>query len=678
MVRKQGRRAAWRRAGLVAVLLVLAQPVLSQISTRVSDRFLLVGEQLTYVILIDHEEPSDVSVRSPVFDGLRLVDGPSIRPVQGFAGGSADRSVEVRFVFVATEPGRYVLPAVPVAVAGQSYLTPRHLLEVSTTRDRDSVPFGARWTGPSGPLLEGQSVVYALEIFNVREFLYPDTVVLGQAQRAILEEVQGLGDISRVQIDGVDLYTIPVAVFMVTATDAGSFLLPSVTIGSGPVRVTVPAQSISVDPLPEPVVGTGAVGRFEYTVTADPPSVPVGETIVVTQRVTGTGNLHFLTVPEIEVTGFQIADRQTRSQLLPRQDGYSGQIEQVVTLRALADGPHRIQVPAFASIRPESRQIAREPDQTLTPHVTPLREPVGQTGDEQPLEPLSPDQMQSVDRRVWFDSPLSYGWFVPGLLFLIATRLWKRSSALLLLAAAGLLLTDAVPDPTLYERAGEALTLYGEGDIEGAVAVLEDTHRLVRPTASLEHNLSVLYFKLGDIPRSVYAAREAIRLAPRNEIMRELLVLIEASSDIGRSIAPRHLIHPDLFFAALAVAVNLLFVQVALTLRKRNALLLVGQLVAGILIVVSFAGLAITVSLHNEQLAVVREEYDLRRIPSDESQGWLIVNDGTAVEVVALQTDFALVRTAVGLQGWVRADQLIWSGTPEFDQIRYRTASAGT
>jgi hypothetical protein len=632
-----------------------------------------VGEELSYSIVIDHEEPSDVSVRAPQFDGLRLIDGPSIRPVTQFASGVSRRAVEVSFSFIATVPGRFVLPAIPVSVAGQSYLTERHLLEIGSTRDRDQVPFRARWSGPTGPLFVGQSVVYSLEIYNVEEFLYPDSVVIGQAQRAIMEEVQGLGDISRIVVEGFDLYTIPVAVFMVTATESGSLELPPVTIGSSPISVSVPSRAVTVNPLPEAVASTGAVGDLSYSVEASDLSASIGQTLSITQRVTGTGNLHFLSIPELDVSGFQIADEQTRSQLIARENGYSGQVEWVTTLRALSEGPYRITAPPFVSLNPVNRRVERSSSPVLNPQISELRQPNVGTDGVESLEPLEPARMQSIDRRVWFDSPFSYGWFIPGVLFFVASRFWKKPPTLLLIALVGFVLTDALPDSQIYDRADEALRLYESGEVEAAVISLEQVHRSMAASPSLEYNLSVLYFQLGDIPRSVYAAREAVRLAPRRSLPRELLATVEASAGIDRAIAPRHVVHPDVPFAALAISVNSFFVLAAFAARRKRPALLVGQLVIGIVMIVSLAGLIFVAVVHGEQLAIVTTDYDLRRIPSDDSEGWLIVKEGTAVEIVASQDRFVLVRTAFGLEGWVESDGLLWSESPTFFEARYRS-----
>src|SRR6056297_1860575 len=107
MVCEQGIRRLARSAGLVALLLV-APVVHAQLETELSEQAIAVGERVSYVITIDHEEPSDVSVRAPDFPGVRVVEGPTVRPVSVLAGSERDRAIEVRFTLEAIAAGRYI------------------------------------------------------------------------------------------------------------------------------------------------------------------------------------------------------------------------------------------------------------------------------------------------------------------------------------------------------------------------------------------------------------------------------------------------------------------------------------------------------------------------------------------------------------------------------------------
>ncbi|MFW5689625.1 MAG: BatD family protein, partial [Spirochaetota bacterium] len=184
MVCKSRSRRFGRPAGLVVLLLAAALSAHAQVTATLSEQTIAVGERVSYIITIDHEEPGDVEIRSPDFPALRVVEGPTIRPVSILTGSERQRAVEVRFTFEAEEAGRYVLPAVPVSVAGQPYLTNVRLIEIGERRNRARVPFLARWVGPERALHAGEARVFTLEIYNVPEYLYPSSVSVGAPQNA--------------------------------------------------------------------------------------------------------------------------------------------------------------------------------------------------------------------------------------------------------------------------------------------------------------------------------------------------------------------------------------------------------------------------------------------------------------------------------------------------------------
>ena len=245
-------------------------------------------------------------------------------------------------------------------------------------------------------------------------------------------------------------------------------------------------------------------------------------------------------------------------------------------------------------------------------------------------------------------------------------------AGVLLALVASLWLTDASGDHLPLKRIERGYARYTEGNLTMAIFEFENALRRAPESAGLLHNLAILYFKEGDTPRALYAAREAVRLAPRHPRTRTLPRAIEASVGIDRSIPPRHIVHPDLFFFILVIAINLLAIIAGLSISRVKGLVLVGKLVLLIVIVASIGGLSISQSYFTRQLGVVRSEYNMRRIPERGADGWLVLPAGKAVEVLATQSGFVLVQTALELQGWVPIEQILWPANPMIDLIRYR------
>ena len=673
MARESRCRGAVGSARLVALLLALSVPAHAQLTTELSEQSIAVGERVSLLITIDHEEPADVDVPTLSLPGVRVVEGPTIRPVSILTTTGRDRAVEVRFVLEATDAGRYVLPPTEVRVAGQSYLTTPRLLTIGELRNRSSVPFLARWVGSDRSPFVGEAGVYALEVYNVTDYLYPSSVSLGSAQNAIFEEIQGLGSIEQYTVDGVTLYAIPVAVFMVTPSEPGTMRLPEAEIVVESLRAVAAPRSIEVRELPPAVEQSGAVGAFVYTVQLEPMTFPRAETAQLRIRVSGSGNLHFLAIPEPEFTGFVIEREEYRSSFVPAERGYQGVTERVLTLRPTGTDGHTISAPDLVYLNPDRDRVLRMSARTLTPTIVETNQPVDASGEELTIELLDRSEIASMERRIWYDDPVAYGGLVPGLLVLVASRIWKRRhvTAVVFIACATLLLTDAYSDRLPWTDIDRGLRSHDAGDITGAVSAFETAFRAVPDSPGVNHNLAVLYFQTGDVPRSVLAAREAIRLAPFSRRSRELLDTVEQWAGINQTVPPPHLVHPDLFFLVLAVLVNALFVGIALTRRRRRARSVIAAGLVILLVSGALAGLVVTAVGHERRLGVVLDDVTLRRIPGSNAAGWLPVQSGAAVRVLARHRDSLLVQTVLGLEGWVDLQDLLWPGLPSRSPTRY-------
>ncbi len=684
MVRKPRNRRHHRSARLVVCLLGIcvgahpqvthAQVTHGRVTTELSEQSLAVGERVTLLLTVDYEEPADVDVPELTVPGLRVVDGPTIRPVSLLTDTGRERAVEIRYVLEAATAGRFVLPATEVRVAGQLFLTEERLIAIGERQNRNRVPFLARWTGPSGAPSAGEARVYAVEIYNVPDYLYPSSVSVGSPQNAIVEEVPGLGSIARYTVDGVTLHSIPVAVFMVTPSEPGTMRLPEVEIIAESLRAVAPATTINVRALPESVRPSGAVGELDYAVQLDPTTLLRSESAVLRIRVSGRGNLHFLAIPEPQITGFLVEHEETRGSFIPTEGGYEGFVELVMRLRPTSADRHGVEPADLVFYDPSRAQVHRLGAAPIGVTVQDINVPVDDSGAEVALELLGREEIASMERRIWYRDPLAYGWFAPGILAFVAGRIWKRRHPVLLVLAAlgSLFLTNAVSDRLPWSDIDRGLRRYAEGDLPAAIAAFERCSRAVPDSPGINYNLAVLYFQVGDVPRSVYAAREAIRLNPLADHPRQLLRTVEQWAGIERTVAPPHHVHPDLMFLVLAILVNLLFVGAAFERTRRRARTVIVGIFVVFLIGGAVAGLVATAIGHEQQVGVVREDVTLRRIPGSDAAGWLPVSSGAAVNVLARHGNSLLVQTVLGLEGWVDLDEILWHGVPAFSVLRYR------
>jgi len=539
MVRESGNRITRSASGLVVGLFLLITGTgYAQVRVELSHRSLAVGEQLTYDIQIDYEDPDDVVIPEVIFPGFRLVEGPSIRPATRISADQRSRVVAIRLGFEAVEPGRYVLDPVLIEVAGQLFQTPSKLVEVGQRGARDQVPFLARWVVRDGPWFVGESRAVSLEIYNADDFVYPSEITVQAPPQAIFEEVQGLGSIGQSVVDGVTLYEIPVAVFMVTPSAAGSMRMDSARVEWEGLAATAPAVSMTVVDAPTTIAASGAVGKFSLSASVDSSTMSATETVLLTLRLDGAGNLHFLQLPEIAIDGFLIESEERDERLIPIDSGYSGYLEDRFTLRPTGAGIGRITIDQFVHFDRSLNRVVRTRIPDFEIQVTPVKEPVADGGPEFSFTILRSEQIASVQARNWYRNPTSYGLFVPGLLFLLALRIWKRrgSQASLIALAAIVFLAAAAADDLPWPDIERALDLHDAGDLSGAAHAFEDASRRAPESPGIQHNLAILYYQQGDIGRSVYAAREAVRLNPSSGGIRDTQLLIERAAGLERSV----------------------------------------------------------------------------------------------------------------------------------------------
>ncbi|MCK4516694.1 MAG: BatD family protein, partial [Spirochaetaceae bacterium] len=514
-----------------------------------------------------------------------------------------------------------------------------------------------------------------LEIYNADEFVYPSEISVQAPTQAIFEEVQGLGSIGQSVVDGVTLYEIPVAVFMVTPSAAGSIRMESARVEWEGLTATAPSVSLIVVDAPPAIAASGAVGKFSLSASVDSSTISATEIVLLTVRLDGVGNLHFLQLPEITVDGFRIESEERDERLTPIDIGYSGYIEDRFTLRPIGAGTGRVTIDRFAHFDRSLNRVVRTEMPGFEVQITPVKEPVTDEEPEFSFELLRSGQIASVEARNWYRNPMSYGLFTPGLLILLALRIWKRrGSKIALVALAAFLFVAAASDNLPWTEINRGLELYDADDLTSAIHAFEDASRRAPESPGIQHNLAVLYYQQGDIGRSVYAAREAVRLNPSSGRIRDTQLLIERAAGLERSIPPRHIVHPDLIFGTLAGVVNLFFILLAFLGKpkglRRAGLLAIGQILLGVIIVALIIGLAMAASVQKDQVGVVLAELSLRRIPSQMAESWLNLPAGTAVDLITQKDGFVLVRTNLGLEGWVNMNAILWPRNPAISVLR--------
>ncbi|MFW5694162.1 MAG: hypothetical protein ACOCYB_03265 [Alkalispirochaeta sp.] len=604
------------------------------------------GERFELTLTIPRDDPEGVRLGFPALpEGVRQPEGPVVVT-------RGRRDMEIRIPMVADEPGRYILESLLITSPSAVRETEPVLLEVRDPQ-RDAVPFQARWRMAEEQVRQGQSVPIFLEIVGIDTFAFPEIVTLRSPEAGLFDEVSGIGSVVSEDIADTTLYEIPVAAFIFTPTSDGTVTIPAATIRAEGIDVTAPALAIDIDPLPEAVQSSGAVGRLDVEVSVGSDELMPGDTGEVVVRVSGTGNLPVLEFPQVELQGLVEIGRSQDSSIEPDQEevrGYQGSRELTVRFEAEGDASAgSVTVGAFAVYDPDQGEVRTISERSIPIEIVPsdAEAPLQDVAPEADLIPIS--ELTAVTWIPFSEIPWVYGLFILGPLVFGVARLWSVRGATTLVAIP--LMVGATLFPRVdVERLARAQELIAEGRPAVAAVLYELEVQEHEWHAGLHFNRGVLALRVNDPIDAIYHLRRAVRLAPERRRFRAVLSDAEEYFGMeGQPTIPWYL-RPDLVVGALWLAWTVFWGLLTVRGRLRRTIALVTLLMVG---VVLLGGWWWTEQRARESEAVVVRPVTVRRIPSLTAQPWIQVESATAVRVELSYEDFYLVSTSNGIQGWV-------------------------
>ena len=599
---------------------------------------------------------------------LDFFPGREERRISRAPGGTNQSAIRIEVPMVLRSAGRVLIPPVIVDAPWAQLETEERLLEIPFSAADSRTPFDAAWRTPRREIYVGESVPLYLELSNIPDFVLPEDIEVATPSGALMEEVRGLGSVESRVVDGETLYRYSAASYMYTATLEGELQLPAGVVTAQGIERRAETQTLSVQPLPEAVAGTGAIGDFRVTATLEPMEIPVGESAELTVQVEGTGNILFLQFPEIVTEGMVITEAGSSSEVTPTEQGYRGsrRIRYRVTPRE--SGIRELTVDAFPHLAPESGDVSREPAQTFVLNSLAAPGDGGSGGGEEgalrllDLEEIRRLQPAELFRRPWMyviaGVPLL---LVPALLIL--RRRIPRLGALL----GGILLlfvSASLPLPEGLLEEGAAAFAAGEYPAAREAYMQALDERPENP--GIHYNLALTAARAGRTGEAVFHLRESVRLAPQFDPGWDALNTVERRAGLERQVEPLRFVHPDVLLIALIVLIYLAAVLLLLLLRTRRGTvaILFALALGGILLVGGAFGYSLYTRGKNVAVVSVTQA-PLSRIPDEGAQTWLSLPAGSAVTPVARYRDFVLVRTGYGVEGWTRVPDLIVRDLPE-------------
>ena len=249
------------------------------LSVTVTPNPAAVGNRFSVSILVEREDPSSITVVDPRFpDSIELWSGPYIRPyIDTDRSGTRRKLVTITYTFYARKAGKSIIPEFLVSDGFSTSAAEPILLSIGVFRNRVfSVPLEARWNYGRDHLFIGESVPLVLEVFNQEKILLFSDVTVSSPQGGIFEEIPGGGEITHESYGPVTLYSIPVKAYLYTPSKTGRVAIENTTVQSQESSGTAAGFSLTVLPVPEEIMDSGAIGTFSFASSVSPETVEQG------------------------------------------------------------------------------------------------------------------------------------------------------------------------------------------------------------------------------------------------------------------------------------------------------------------------------------------------------------------------------------------------------------------
>ncbi len=599
-------------------------------------------------------------------DGVRLYAGPYIRGVvETREDGWSYPAASVSYILRCSRTGRILFPGIPYSVGSRRYTTAPFIVRVGTYRSKELVlPLEVNWEFPDGPFYEGQTIPAVIVVENQEEIILPDGVSVSASGGGFFEEAPELGEIRSSVYGGTTLYSVPVMGYLYTPTSPGRFFLNKATVTTGSERGTGPAVAINVLPLPDAVASSGAVGRFEMSASVFPRNPVEGDEITLTVRISGEGNLAYLTPPEPDFGGFTLLRSSEDYVYTPSRSGYKGFRENIYTLEAGSEGKYALSVPGFYSMDTIADAAVSVHGVRFSLDVGPGGDTGSESGTFNPAAMLfTRDELLETQSLRLYSLPWPYLLFIPSPVFLLVLRRKRKklvySSPVLLLPLL-LFLTGAGSSSDILKEADEAYRTASAGRYSQAAELYRGLLRENPQNGRLFFNLAVCVEEDGNRSYAMAALNAAARRGISDPRLSLLMEKIEKPGEYIRQYPLPEFFNPDISFILLLVFFNLFFATLILRAFRGPVNLLLASLLMATLAVCSGGLLLHSLVVSRETLGVIAKDVTSHRIPRSTARDWVVLPEGLAVKVEQQSDDFCLVRTAYGAEGWIGMDSLIF------------------
>lgn len=684
-------------AGLVVIFLtVLRMPLCAETVLRpdLSARTLNAGAVLTWELLLpDVFDPAAVAVTElPQMDGGVLISNPVVRRNYIQRNQQSEQhGVRVVCLFRARQTGIRKISSAVISVENKTYRSSEHAVEVDTFyRNQSVLPPKIEWQIEKTTAFEGENVTAYLILKERRSLAIPERITVQPLHNGSLDEVKGLCPIRRYAVADILVFDLPLAAYFFTSEHSGRVALPEVTVAFEDLGVArTPPTFVEIQPLPEIVKRTNAVGDFSFSVIYEKKPLTEGSSFNVSLVLEGSGNLNRLIFPEIKIEN--LIETGSKSDDVWYRDGsrYSG-VKRLNCQFVVEKGgiPVFISVPEFYWYSDVQNRIQKSaPVNLRLPTTAAVTEsPSTPVGNEFPI--FSPEKILADKEYNPFHTFWSLLIFLPGTLLLlllpvawmIGKKRMKKTAAVAAVVSTVVVLmsqaaqipeneqtsttqTSAVQanescgEPSLLSEArnafdlgqyAQALDLWGRWEEEAGAA----------RNARLAFNRAVAAAALGRQSEAVYFSRKAIALNPMKTVYREFYGKLEREYELHYSLRPAVAVSGVIAFLFLGIGFNFFALFVFLSAVTKHRLPIVLATVCFLEIGLAAFGLGLYAHDRYEKAVILTQPAVLLKIPDTQASAVIHLAEGSVLSVLGETEQFYLLRNNLGITGWIEKTKL--------------------
>ena len=374
---------------ILFLLLLVTQLLSAQVefTAKVSKKKLGINERLRVDFIMNSEGDN---FSPPAFTGFTVVGGPSQSVSHSWINGKRSFSKTYTYILSPTKRGKFTIKQAKIVIEDETYKTIPVAVEVvaaiAKPKDpndpdyvaQENIHLVAEISNPSPYLNEAITIKYKLYVgpsVNVSNFNPIDNPKFADfwSQNIDIKQFK----IEQGTYKGQDYKFVVLRKSVLLPQKTGKLAIEPLTLD---VVVNVPTnrrdffggrqyqsvhqkvaagnRTINVKPLPEagkPASFTGAVGEFEFDVTANKTALKSGESLQATVKVSGRGNLKLFELPKLVVpSSLEVYEPEHKENVRTNLAGMGGTISDTYTIVPQFKGNYPVSKLEFSYFNPKT------------------------------------------------------------------------------------------------------------------------------------------------------------------------------------------------------------------------------------------------------------------------------------------------------------------------------------